>query len=77
MPAVPGAGQRGKTKAQPKKDKGTRTSGTPAKAAQPAAAQKAAAAERPANAFGDADEVDYEKAAAALDLPKDFSKFLK
>ena len=39
--------------------------------------EKAAAAG--ANPFGnpDGEEIDYEKAAAALDLPKDFSKFLK
>ncbi len=54
------------------------SSGNPAKAAQKQAADKAAAAEKAANPFGNAGEdVDYEKAAAALDLPKDFSKFLK
>ena len=41
-----------------------------------AAEEKAAPAGNP---FGnpDGEEIDYEKAAAALDLPKDFSKFLK
>jgi len=31
------------------------------------------------NPFGnpDAEEIDYEKAAAALELPQDFSKYLK
>jgi signal recognition particle subunit SRP54 len=77
MPAMPGSGK-GKTKPQPKKAKGKRTSGNPAKAAQEAAAAKAAAAEKAANPFGTpGEDVDYEKAAAALDLPKDFSKFLK
>ena len=61
-----------------KPGKGRRVSGNPAKAAQ----QAKAAEEKPAttgNPFGnpDGEEIDYEKAAAALDLPKDFSKFLK
>ncbi len=80
MPGMPGAGKRAKAKAQPKKAKGRRVSGNPAKAAQEKAAREAAAAARPAaNPFGnpDGDDVDYESAAAALDLPKDFSKFLK
>ena len=72
-------GSRGKR--QPKqapKKKGKRASGNPAKAAQEAAAAKAAAAEKAANPFGNpGEDIDYEKAAAALDLPKDFSKFLK
>lgn len=77
MPAMPGSGK-GKAKPQPKKAKGRRTSGNPAKAAQAAAAAKAAAADKAANPFGTpGEDVDYEKAAAALDLPKDFSKFLK
>lgn len=83
MPGMPGAGavgsgKRGKAKQAPKKGKGKRASGNPAKAAQEAAAAKAAAADKAANPFGNAGEdIDYEKAAAALDLPKDFSKFLK
>jgi len=58
--------------------KGRRVSGNPAKAAQQAAAEKEKAAAG-GNPFGDpnGEEIDYEKAAAALDLPKDFSKFLK
>ena len=80
MPGMPGlgggAGKRQKGK--PKPAKGRRVSGNPAKAALEAktAAEKPAA---PANPFGNPDEagVDYEQAAAALDLPKDFSKFLK
>ncbi|PUA80730.1 signal recognition particle protein [Nocardioides currus] len=81
MPAIPGMpggvgpGKR-QAKQQPKK-KGRRASGNPAKAAQDAAAAKAAAAQKSANPFGTGEDVDYEKAAAALDLPKDFSKFLK
>jgi signal recognition particle subunit SRP54 len=83
MPGMPGAGavgagKRGKAKQAPKKAKGKRASGNPAKAAQEAAAARAAAAEKAANPFGaPGEDVDYEKAAAALDLPKDFSKFLK
>jgi signal recognition particle subunit SRP54 len=77
MPGMPGMGgpKRGKVKAQPKKGKGAKRSGNPAKAAQEAAALKAKPA---ANPFGTpTEDVDYEKAAAALDLPQDFSKFLK
>ena len=73
-----GGGKRGKEKAQAKKGKGRRVSGNPAKAAQQAAAdkEKAAAASQPVRQ-PDGEEIDYEKAAAALDLPKDFSKYLK
>ena len=83
MPGMPGmgavgGGKRGKAKQAPKKTKGKRASGNPAKAAQEAAAARAAAADKAANPFGaPGEDVDYEKAAAALDLPKDFSKFLK
>jgi signal recognition particle subunit SRP54 len=81
MPGMPGMGAMGKrpkAKQAPKKGKGKRVSGNPAKAAQQAAAQKAASADKTANPFGNAaEDVDYEKAAAALDLPQDFSKFLK
>jgi len=65
-----------KQAAKSKQGKGRRVSGNPAKAAQQA---KAAEAKAPANPFGnpDGEEIDYEKAAAALDLPKDFSKYLK
>ena len=80
MPGMSGGGKRGKAKAQAKKGKGRRVSGNPAKAAQEAAAEKEkAAAAASANPFGtpNGEEVDYEQAAAALDLPKDFSKYLK
>ncbi|QIG42344.1 signal recognition particle protein [Nocardioides anomalus] len=79
MPGMAGGGKRGKQKAQQKKGKGRRVSGNPARAAQDAAAAKEKAAATAANPFGNpgGDEVDYEKAAAALELPKDFSKFLK
>jgi signal recognition particle subunit SRP54 len=86
MPGVPGmpgmaaGGKRGKQKAAAKKSKGRRVSGNPAKAAQQAAAEKEKAAASAGNPFGTPageEEIDYEKAAAALDLPKDFSKFLK
>jgi signal recognition particle subunit SRP54 len=80
MPGMAGGGKRGKAKqaAKNKQGKGRRVSGNPAKAAQQAkAAQEKVTA--PGNPFGnpDGEEIDYEKAAAALDLPKDFSKFLK
>ncbi|MEZ0578853.1 signal recognition particle protein [Nocardioides sp. MH1] len=84
MPGVPGmggpGGKRGKGKqAQKSKGKGgQRRSGNPAKAAQEAAAAKEKAAQQAANPFGlPPEDVDYEAAAANLDLPKDFSKFLK
>ncbi|WP_205474241.1 signal recognition particle protein [Nocardioides sp. SYSU D00038] len=79
MPGMAGVGKRGKQKAQAKKGKGRRVSGNPAKAAQQAAAEKSKVDSPAANPFGNpgGEEVDYEKAAAALDLPKDFSKFLK
>jgi signal recognition particle subunit SRP54 len=81
LPGMPGGGGKStKAKQQPKKGKGRRVSGNPAKAAQEAAAAKAKADAAPAaNPFGTpaGEELDYEKAAAGLDLPKDFSKFLK
>lgn len=81
MPGMPGmGGKRANAKQAPKKGKGKRVSGNPAKAAQQAAAAKQKAAAAQGNPFGNpdgAEAVDYEKAAAALDLPKDFSKFLK
>jgi signal recognition particle subunit SRP54 len=82
VPGMPGmGGKRAKAKQAPKKGKGgKRVSGNPAKAAQQAAAQKQKAQAAGANPFGTPageEELDYEKAAAALNLPKDFSKFLK
>jgi signal recognition particle subunit SRP54 len=80
MPGMPGmgGGKRSKAKQTPKKGKGKRVSGNPARAAQQAAADKEKAAAAQANPFGKpTEDIDYEKAAAALDLPKDFSKFLK
>jgi signal recognition particle subunit SRP54 len=79
MPGMAGGGKRGRAKqaAKNKPGKGRRVSGNPAKAAAQA---KAAEDKAPAaNPFGNPDgqEIDYEKAAAALDLPKDFSKYLK
>ncbi|WP_181310514.1 signal recognition particle protein [Nocardioides campestrisoli] len=83
MPGIPGmpglgGGKRGK---QPKKGKGgkaKRVSGNPAKAAAQKAAGKDKAAAGGGSPFGSPGEaIDYEKAAAALELPKDFSKFLK
>ena len=81
MPGMSGGGKRGRAKqaAKNKPGKGRRVSGNPAKAAAQAkdAEQKAAASG--GNPFGnpDAEEIDYEKAAAALELPQDFSKYLK
>ena len=83
MPGMAGGGKRGqaKQKAAQKKGKGSRRSGNPAKAAQEAAAAAEAEKTSAANPFGtpdgEAEEIDYEKAAAALNLPKDFSKYLK
>ncbi|WP_121252273.1 signal recognition particle protein [Nocardioides ferulae] len=82
MPGLPGmGGKRGKAKPAAKKGR-KRVSGNPAKAAQDKAQQAAAQKDKGAgaNPFGApaaAEDVDYEKAAAALNLPKDFSKFLK
>ncbi len=79
MPGTSSGGKRGRAKqaAKSKQGKGRRVSGNPAKAAQQAKAADAKVAT--GNPFGnpDGEEIDYEKAAAALDLPKDFSKFLK
>ncbi len=81
MPGLPGmGGKRAKAKQAPKKGKGKRVSGNPAKAAQQAEAEKQKAKAAQANPFGTPageEELDYEKAAAALNLPQDFSKFLK
>lgn len=81
MPGMPGMGggpKRGVKAKQAPKAKGRKKSGNPAKAAQEAAAAKEKAAASAANPFGTpAEDIDYEKAAANLDLPKDFSKFLK
>jgi signal recognition particle subunit SRP54 len=76
MPGVAAAGGR-KNKAKAKPAKGRRASGNPAKAAAEAKARAEKAAS--VNPFGspDGEQIDYEKAAAALDLPQDFSKFLK
>ncbi|HQR26876.1 MAG TPA: signal recognition particle protein [Nocardioides sp.] len=82
LPGMPGTaaagGRRNKPKAKPAK--GRRVSGNPAKAAAEAKARQERAAAAPAaNPFGTpaGEQIDYEQAAAALDLPKDFSKFLK
>ena len=88
MPGMPGmsgmpgmGGPKGrKPKQQVKKGKGgKRVSGNPAKKAQEEAAAKEKAAAAGGNPFGNpgGDQVDYGKAAAELNLPKDFSKFLK
>ena len=85
MPGMPGAGGAGggkrisaKQRQKQQKGKGARRSGNPAKAAQEAAAAEKRAAEKPAaNPFGIGQDIDYEAAAANLDLPKDFGKFLK
>ncbi|MBC2933367.1 signal recognition particle protein [Nocardioides sp. zg-1228] len=83
MPGMPGLGggkRAGARQAQAKGKKGKkRVSGNPAKAAQQKAQQKAAAADKGANPFGNPDgaDIDYEKAAEQLNLPKDFSQFLK
>ncbi|HET7194493.1 MAG TPA: signal recognition particle protein [Nocardioides sp.] len=81
MPGMAGGGGK-KAKAKPaKKGKGgKRVSGNPAKAAAQKKAQEERTPAASANPFGQPageEEVDYQKAAAALDLPKDFSKYLK
>jgi signal recognition particle subunit SRP54 len=79
MPGMSSGGKRGRAKqaAKNKAGKGRRVSGNPAKAAAAAKATEEDASA--SNPFGnpDGEEIDYEKAAAALDLPKDFSKYLK
>jgi signal recognition particle subunit SRP54 len=79
MPGMPGVGGGKRAKARPAAPKGKakRVSGNPAKAAQQRAI--AAQAAKSGSPFGQpgGEEVDYEKAAAALDLPKDFSQYLK
>jgi signal recognition particle subunit SRP54 len=79
MPGMSSGGKRGRAKqaAKNKPGKGRRVSGNPAKAAAQAKAADESAST--GNPFGnpDGEEIDYEKAAAALDLPKDFSKYLK
>jgi signal recognition particle subunit SRP54 len=78
MPGLPGmgGGRRAKAKQQPKKGKGKRVSGNPAKRA----AQAKAATERsPAssgNPFGVPDS-DSDVDLSDLDLPADLSKYLK
>jgi signal recognition particle subunit SRP54 len=81
MPGMPGVGAGGaKKKGKQKPAKGRRRSGNPAKAAaeEKAAAEKAASAPA-ANPFGNpgGEEIDYAKAAEQLNLPQDFSKYLK
>ena len=79
MPGLPGAGGKRPQGKQAKKGKGKRVSGNPAKAAAQKKAEQEKAAAGAGNPFGNPaqEPVDYEAAAAALDLPKDFSKFLK
>ncbi len=82
MPGMPGMAAK-KPKAKAKPGKGRRVSGNPAKAAAQEKAKQERAAAGNGNPFGsphdrpDGDEIDYEKAAAALELPQDFSKYLK
>jgi signal recognition particle subunit SRP54 len=80
MPGMAGGGKRGRAKqaSKNKPAKGRRVSGNPAKAAAAAKAAEDKGDAAPANPFGnpDGEPVDYEKAAAALELPGDFSKYL-
>ena len=80
MPGMPGVGggKRAKAKQQPKKGKGKRVSGNPAKRAaeQKAAAQKAAAPGG-GNPFGLPAGADEDFDPSSLDLPADLSKYLK
>jgi signal recognition particle subunit SRP54 len=80
MEGVPGfAAAAGRRKVKNKPAKGRRVSGNPAKAAADEKARREKAASAAPNPFGqpDAEPIDYEKAAAALDLPQDFGKYLK
>jgi signal recognition particle subunit SRP54 len=81
MPGMASGGKRGRAKqaARNKPAKGRRVSGNPAKAAAQAKAAEEKTTAAKGNPFGnpDGEEIDYEKAAAALELPKDFSKYLK
>ncbi|MFN8194771.1 MAG: signal recognition particle protein [Nocardioidaceae bacterium] len=81
MPGMPGMAAAGgrRNKAKTKPAKGRRVSGNPAKAAADAKAQADKAATAGGSPFGNpgGESIDYEKAAAALDLPQDFSKYLK
>jgi signal recognition particle subunit SRP54 len=81
MPGMAAGGKRGRAKqaAKNKPAKGRRVSGNPAKAAAAAKAAGDRGDAVPANPFGnpDGEPIDYEKAAAALELPGDFSKYLK
>jgi len=83
MPGMAAAGGRKNKAKQQKPGKGRRVSGNPAKAAAEAKAAQdravATATDPSGNPFGnpEGEDVDYEQAAAALNLPKDFSKYLK
>jgi signal recognition particle subunit SRP54 len=81
MPGMPGMGKRANAKqaAKQKKGKGARRSGNPAKAAQQAAQDRTATPKPAVNPFGapNGGDIDYEAAARELNLPKDFSKYLK
>ena len=76
LPGVPGGAGAGKRKGKQAKGKQKRVSGNPAKAAAQRAAQ-AGKEQSGGSPFGDPEGIDYETAAANLELPKDFSKFLK
>jgi signal recognition particle subunit SRP54 len=74
MPGLPGAGKRAQQKKQPKKGKGKRQSGNPAKRAQE---QKAASERTPAaaNPFGlPAEEQDFDP--SDFNLPPEVAKYL-
>jgi signal recognition particle subunit SRP54 len=81
MPGMPGCGAGGAASAAgqqaPKKAQGQARLRQPRQGGAGGAAPRlrSAKAAQPRSAPGE--DVDYEKAAAALDLPKDFSKFLK
>jgi signal recognition particle subunit SRP54 len=81
LPGFASAAGRRKAAGKSKPAKGRRVSGNPAKAAAQEKARKEKAPTPGGNPFakpGTGDEhIDYEKAAAALDLPQDFSKYLK
>ncbi|MEP7092210.1 MAG: signal recognition particle protein, partial [Nocardioidaceae bacterium] len=81
MPGMPGmgGGRRAKAKQLPKKGKGKRVSGNPAKRAaeEKAAAQRATEGGPAAHPFGLPAGADEEFDPSSLELPADLSKYLK
>ena len=83
MPGMPGmpapvAGKRGKAKRRRRRARASAPPATPPRPRRRPQRRRRPRPSKAANPFGNpGEDIDYEKAAAALDLPKDFSKFLK